>query len=221
MKTLSFSQKGVTLIEVMIAMTLAIIIILAMLRVYVTTGKVAAESSLGAETDSTLMLGLISLDKMMQSIGFGATTPLVYGTNIAVLATDGTQLARNTAGPIFVWKTGSTCQALINEADGLNLYGGSAGYTCSTPTKPGTGVSKTSFSNIKSTPIKNTTNRVGEYEFKVKDTANCTPFGIKKSNTAIGGLTGKYLVEITAYSYAASSDSTPSLIRNTTCLLNP
>lgn len=62
MNSLNFSQRGVTLIEILIALTLSIIIILAMLRAFVTTGKVTAEASLGAQTDSGLMLGLIATD---------------------------------------------------------------------------------------------------------------------------------------------------------------
>lgn len=221
MKTINFSQKGVTLIEIMIALTIAIFIILAMLRVYMTTGKIAAESSIGAQTDSTLMLGLISLDKIIQSIGFDSSTPLSYGSNFAVLSSDGTQLAKNIAGSIFVWKSGSTCHAFINENNGLFFYGGNTGYTCSTLSKPDNTVTKQQFINTRSSPIQNSTNRIGEYEFKVIDGSNCTAFGIKNSNTTVSGLTGKYLVEITAYSYAASSESTARPIRNITCLMNP
>lgn len=220
MKTLNSSQKGVSLIELLIAMTLAIIIMLAMSRVFITTGKVTAESSLGAGTDSTLMLGLISIDKMMQSIGYDSATPLVYGTNFSVLAANGTRIAKSTAGPIFVWKSGTTCQAFANETDGLTLY---SSYSCSGPTVPSTGATKTLLMPIKSanTTIKNSTNRIGEFEFKVSDATNCTPFGIINSNPTVNGLVGKFTVEVTAYSYAASSDSVARPIRNTTCLLNP
>jgi Tfp pilus assembly protein PilW len=222
MNKLNLSQKGVTLIELLIAMTLAIIIVLAMSRVFITIGKMTAESSLGAGTDSTLMLGLISIDKIMQSIGFGSTTPLNYGNNFAVLKMDGTQVAKNSeASSIIVWKSGSTCQALTNEEDGLNFY---SNYNCSGLTKPDTNATKTLLMPIKSkdTSIKNSTNRVGEFEFKVNDVTSCTPFGIINSNpTASSLLVGKYTVEVTAYSYAASSDSVARPIRNTTCLLNP
>lgn len=220
MKTLNFSQKGVSLIELLIAMTLAIIIVLAMSRVFITTGKLTAESSLGAGTDSMLMLGLISIDKMMQSIGYDSATPLVYGTNFAVRAADGTLIAKGTAGPIFVWKSGTTCQAFANETDGLNIY---SSYSCTGPTIPSTGATKTLLMPIKSTntSIKNSTNRIGEFEFKVNDATNCTPFGIINSNPAVSGLVGKYTIEMTAYSYAASSDTVARPIRNTTCLLNP
>lgn len=220
MNKLNLSQKGVTLIELLIAMTLAIIIILAMSRVFITIGKMTAESSLGAGTDSSLMLGLISIDKIMQSIGYDAATPLVYGTNFAVRAANGTLITKGTAGPIFVWKSGAICQALANETDGLNLY---SSYSCSEAIVPSTGATKTLLMPIKSanTTIKNSNNRIGEFEFKVSDATNCTPFGIINSNPAVSGLVGKFTVEVTAYSYAASSDSVARQIRNTTCLLNP
>lgn len=57
MHSLKLSQRGFTLIEILIALTLSIIIILAMLRAFVTTGKVTAEASLGAQSDSSMMLG--------------------------------------------------------------------------------------------------------------------------------------------------------------------
>lgn len=220
MKTLNFSQKGVSLIELLIAMTLAIIIVLAMSRVFITVGKLTAESSLGAGTDSTLMLGLLSIDRMMQSIGYDSTTPLVYGTNFAVRAANGTLITKGTSGPIFVWKSSTNCQALANETDGLNFY---SSYSCSGPTVPSTGAPKTLLMPIKSTntSIKNSTNRVGEFEFKVSDVTNCTPFGIINSNPAVNGLVGKYTVEVTAYSYAASNDTVARPTHNTTCLLNP
>ncbi|NWK60891.1 prepilin-type N-terminal cleavage/methylation domain-containing protein [Acinetobacter sp. SwsAc2] len=220
MNKLNLSQKGVTLIELLIAMTLAIIIILAMSRVFITIGKMTAESSLGAGTDSSLMLGLISIDKIMQSIGYDAATPLVYGTNFAVRAANGTLITKGTAGPIFVWKSGAICQALANETDGLNLY---SSYSCSEAIVPSTGATKTLLMPIKSanTTIKNSNNRIGEFEFKVSDATNCTPFGIINSNPAVSGLVGKFTIEVTAYSYAASSDSVARQIRNTTCLLNP
>ena len=220
MKTLNFSQKGVSLIELLIAMTLAIIIVLAMSRVFIKTGKLTAESSLGAGTDSMLMLGLISIDKMIQSIGYDSAIPLVYGTNFAVRAADGTLIAKGTAGPIFVWKSGTTCQAFANETDGLNIY---SSYICTGPTIPSTGATKTLLIPIKSTntSIKTSTNRIGEFEFKVNDVTNCTPFGIINSNPAVSGLVGKYTIEMTAYSYAASNDTVARPIRNTTCLLNP
>ena len=220
MNKLNLSQKGVTLIELLIAMTLAIIIILAMSRVFITIGKMTAESSLGAGTDSSLMLGLISIDKIMQSIGYDAATPLAYGTNFAVRAANGTLITKGTAGPIFVWKSGAICQALANETDGLNLY---SSYSCSEAIVPSTGATKTLLMPIKSanTTIKNSNNRIGEFEFKVSDATNCTPFGIINSNPAVSGLVGKFTIEVTAYSYAASSDSVARQIRNTTCLLNP
>ena len=220
MNKLNLSQKGVTLIELLIAMTLAIIIVLAMSRVFITIGKMTAESSLGAGTDSSLMLGLISIDKIMQSIGYDAATPLVYGTNFAVRAANGTLITKGTAGPIFVWKSGAICQALANETDGLNLY---SSYSCSEAIVPSTGATKTLLMPIKSanTTIKNSNNRIGEFEFKVSDATNCTPFGIINSNPAVSGLVGKFTIEVTAYSYAASSDSVARQIRNTTCLLNP
>lgn len=220
MKTLKFPQKGVSLIELLIAMTLSIIIVLAMTRVFITTGKMTAESSLGAGTDSTLMLVLISIDKIMQSIGFGATTPLAYKSNFVVLNADGSQVEKNVenGGPIFVWKTGSTCQALANETDGLNFY---TGYSCTTGLPQPSGV-KTLLMPIKTkdTSIKNSTNLVGEFDFKVQDATNCTPFGIINSNPAVSGLVGKYTVEVTAYSYTTSNDGAKSPIHNTTCLLN-
>lgn len=51
------------------------------------------------------------------------------------------------AGSIIVWKSDSTCQALTNEEDGLNLY---SNYNCSGLTKPDTNTTKTLLMPIKS-----------------------------------------------------------------------
>ena len=97
MNNLNFSQRGVSLLEILIALALSIIIIiiiiiiLAMLRAFVTTGKVTAESSLGAKVDSSMMLGFIAADRILQGMGFGLTnTNAGYGTNFQVLDQDGT-----------------------------------------------------------------------------------------------------------------------------------
>ena len=60
-----------SLIEILIALALSIIIILAMLRAFVTTGKVTAEASLGAKVDGHIMLGLIATDRILQGVGYG------------------------------------------------------------------------------------------------------------------------------------------------------
>ena len=219
MNNLNFSQKGISLIEILIALSISIIIILAMLRAFVVMGKVTAESSLGANTDGSLMLGLVTVDRVLQGIGYDSASSMLYGSNIGVLDTDGNLLSKGIGGSIFVWKnTDTTCKAFIYETSGLNLYGGSSGYTCTNIAKPADTVSKEVLVKTNSNAIKNNDNKIGEIEFKVLDVSNCVPFGIV--NPSITGITGKYQVVMTAYSYAASSESISRPIRNITCLVN-
>src|SRR5690606_34324502 len=70
-------QQGFTLVELLIALVLSIIIILAMLRAFAITGIVTAESSVGAQLDGDLMLGLVATDRILQGIGFDVNSPKI------------------------------------------------------------------------------------------------------------------------------------------------
>lgn len=223
MNSLKFSQRGVTLIEILIALALSIIIILAMLRAFVTTGKVTAEASLGAKVDSHIMLGLIATDRVLQGMGYGLTSPTQ--ADFKVLDAAGDAVALNTIGKYLVWKVSDThCRALYSHENGLYLYDPTAaGYTCSGLVKPVDTIAKELLIQIDQAALTdsglgNDTNKIGAINIKVQPvTGGCSPFGIKGG---AGIDLGKYQVVLEANTYAASSDSTARTIQNITCLFN-
>jgi len=223
MFNLRFSQRGVTLIEILIALALSIIIILAMLRAFVTTGKVTTEASLGAKVDSHIMLGLIATDRILQGVGYGLISPT--NADFSVLDSDGDAVALNTAGKYLVWKISNThCQALYSHQNGLYLYGKTdVGYSCSSLAKPADTIAKElliqiDHSALSNSGVGNTNNKIGEIDIKVQSvTGGCSPFGIKGNS---GGSLGKYQAILLANTYAASTDSTARTIQNVTCLFN-
>lgn len=227
MNNLNFSQRGVSLLEILIAMALSIIIILAMLRAFITTGKVTAESSLGAKVDSSMTLGFIAADSILQGMGFGITnTNAGYGTNFQVLDSEGNTVnldstSKKAAGKFLVWKVSDTdCQALQSHSNGLYFYGKNTGYSCSSLAKPADTLAKELLIQVESTlsssGISNNTNNIGEINIQVQEISGCLPFGVKNS-TSSGG---KYQVLLTAKTYVASSATSAKTISNVTCLVN-
>lgn len=227
MNNLKFSQHGVSLLEILISLALSIIIILAMLRAFITTGKVTAESSLGAKVDSSIMLGFIAADRILQGVGFGLTnTNAGYGTNFQVLDQDGNAVnldstSKKAAGKFLIWKISDThCQALQSHSNGLYFYGKDTGYNCSSLAKPADTLEKELLvqieSGLSSSGIPNSTNKIGEINLEVKQISGCLPFGVKNSTSS----SGKYQVLLTAKTYAASSATSAKTINNVTCLFN-
>ncbi|WP_326519348.1 prepilin-type N-terminal cleavage/methylation domain-containing protein [Acinetobacter sp. CAAS 2-6] len=220
MKKFKLSQRGVSLIEILIALLLSVIVILAMLRAFITTGKVTAESSLGARTDSNIMLGFIAADRILQGVGFLLDdTSAGYGTNFKVFDQDGVAVNLNQDGKYLVWKISSLkCQALQSDANGLLFYGHGHGYDCSSGlAKPANTDVKERLIQINSNAISNISNNnnIGEINLKIKQ-VNCTPFGVKNDLGAVG----KYQAVLTANIYAGSSNSSATIISNVTCLYN-
>ena len=213
MGNLKFSQRGISLIEILIALALSIIIILAMLRAFVTTGKVTTEASLGAKVDSHIMLGLIATDRILQGLGYGLTNPTA--ADFAILDENGDAVTLGQAGKFLVWKISTThCQALQSHTSGLYLYG---------KTEPADTIAKEPLiqidhSALSNSGVGNTNNKIGEIDIKVQSvTGGCSPFGITgDSSTPLG----KYQVTLLANTYAASTDSTARTIQNVTCLFN-
>ena len=230
MLNLKYSQRGFTLIEILIALTLSIIIILSMLRAFVTTGKVTAEASFGAQADSSMMLGLITTDRILQGIGFNEIS--AYGTtfkaykfeeggsntyNVTASSTDNAEY--------LVWKVATNkCQALRNASNGLLLYGKGAGYACTNLSKPNVTNDPVerliqisdAVQNIQFEASKAAENKIGAMKIKVIQ-KNCWPFGIVNTTDL---KPGKYQVVIETNTYAASTETAAQKIENTTCLFN-
>ena len=139
-------QQGMSLIEIMVALTISLVIILAILRAYVSLGYVSAETTRGASIDANIMKGLIVADRILQGVGYNMTAPTdSYGNSsdklIQAYDTAGTATALNTDAAAIVWKLSSgNCQALKSEGKSLIYYlgTGGAGYSCTTLALPST-----------------------------------------------------------------------------------
>ncbi|QOW52623.1 MULTISPECIES: prepilin-type N-terminal cleavage/methylation domain-containing protein [Acinetobacter] len=224
-------QQGMSLIEIMVALTISLVIILAILRAYVSLGYVSAETTRGASIDANIMKGLIVADRILQGVGYNMTAPTdSYGNSsdklIQAYDTGGTATALNTDAAAIVWKLSSgNCQALKSTGKSLIYYlgTGGAGYSCTTlalPTSPTTTPSQTLISTAPDMP--STVNSgVGNISLRVTKLTGsdiCTPFGVTNTTATASG--GKYYVEVKANIYATSTSSTLSALSNSTCLFN-
>lgn len=230
-------QQGFSLIEIIIALAISLIIILAILRSYVSLGYVSAESTRGASIDTNIMNGLIVADRILQGVGYNTVAPTdSYGNDKLIQAYSYTPpntfspTGLNTVANAFVWKlSNNNCQALVSKDKSLIYYLGvnGTGYSCS----PGlalpvmTGLSVTpSQTLISASPAmpNNVDPNVGKIALKITKLGGgdtCTPFGVQNTS-AMTPSGGKYYVEITANIYATSTSSTSSTISNSTCLFN-
>lgn len=228
-------QLGMSLIEVMVALTLSLVIILAILRAYVSLGYVSAETTRGASIDANITEGLIVADRILQGIGYNTVVPTgsSYGNDklIQAYSYDSTldefiTTGLNTAAEAIVWKlSNGNCQALKSNGKDLIYYlgTGGAGYSCTTlalPTSPTTTPSQTLISTAPDMP--STVNSgVGNISLRVTKLTGsdiCTPFGVTNTTATASG--GKYYVEVKANIYATSTSSTLSALSNSTCLFN-
>ncbi|WP_166168806.1 type II secretion system protein [Acinetobacter sp. SA01] len=223
-------QQGMSLIEIMVALTLSLVIILAILRAYVSLGYVSAETTRGASIDANIMKGLIVADRILQGVGYNMTVPTdSYGSasDKLIQAYSGTATTSlNTNADAIVWKLSSgNCQALKSEGKSLIYYLGTdgAGYSCTTLALPSTTTPPPSQTLISAAPDmpSNVAPTVGNISLKITKLSGiniCTPFGVKYTSATASG--GKYYVEITANIYSTSTSTTSSTISNSTCLFN-
>ncbi|PVZ88561.1 hypothetical protein C9426_06980 [Serratia sp. S1B] len=232
MKNKMFSQKGFSLIEVLIVLLIFTVIALAILRAYVSVVHVAGDSSAGAKSDSGVMFGLATADKILQGAGYNVEKPSTvstsYGTMLSAYKYNNTSSTKQTvntgaSGDSLAWQSGTgTCQALIisNQDDPLtsssttHTYNGLFYYTdynCSS----GLALPTSGTSTIIIAP--NDTKPAME-SLKVITTTNCNPYSV--SNSLNNG--GAYAVILTADVYAGTTAtaSTPNTVNNQTCLFN-
>ncbi|MEK5750624.1 MULTISPECIES: PilW family protein [Acinetobacter] len=227
-------QQGMSLIEIMVALTISLVIILAILRAYVSLGYVSAETTRGASIDANIMKGLIVADRILQGVGYKMTVPTdsygstndkliqAYAGATAITVSD----IDTTEADALVWKLSSgNCQALKSEGKSLIYYlgTGGAGYSCTTLALPSTTTPPPSQTLISTAATMPSTvhSDVGKISLKVTKLTGshiCTPFGV--TNTTATATGGKYYVEVKANIYATSTSSTLSALSNSTCLFN-
>jgi len=222
------SQKGFSLIEILIALLISTVIALAILRAYVTTIHTVGNSANGAKSDGNVIFGFATAERILQGAGFGVASPSTgssYGQTLQAYK-DGAAVELNAVADSLVWRSGAgLCQALIisnrdnplnvnsatHTGSGLYYYGGTSAYSCSNlslPSSTSTEVPQVlvPFNDINTSLV----------SLRVNGTASCTPYGI--SNTVNNG-SGAYSVLLTANVYAGSGQ-TQNTVTNRTCLFN-
>lgn len=222
-------QRGVSLIELLVAMLLTIIGILAMMGLFRTTSKTATESKLGTQQDGQIATGLLAADKLLKGAGYKQNPAVLptYPADIAmfdrtVITADGTgnQGDLLPTVPASTPLSGSAGQGMAllwrnNTASGTFSYQGL--YA------PGSGglwrVTGSSMSindwrlqqRLLSGPAANhgALARAGITRIALaRVAAGCSPFGI-------GSAAGKYSVTLEAVGVSGSQ-----VLRSSTCLLN-
>jgi prepilin-type N-terminal cleavage/methylation domain-containing protein len=210
------SMQGFTLIELMVSLVLSLVSVIALMSVYKTTSKSAAEASFAADIDGQIALGLLTSDRILQSAGYNLSSGTSsYGNYIQVYnnSTPVTLGSSGAIGTAVVWKYDSTkCQALVGGSS-LKYYGGS-GYVCTALQLPGASILNQILINIQTTTIPNSVSP-GLTRVAIKATPNCQPFGISSSVTG-----GAYTASIDANIYAGSSSSFANTVTSSTCLFN-
>lgn len=227
-----FSQKGFSLVEVLIVLLIFTVIALAILRAYVSVVHVAGDSSAGAKSDSSVMFGLATADRILQGAGYGVEKPSTvstsYGTMLRAYKYSSSSTASLKRDPVntgvsgdsLAWQSGTgTCQALIisNQDDPLTssstTHTGSGlfyytNYTCSS------GLALPSAGNPTIIIAPSDTNPAMA-SLTVTTTTNCNPYNV--TNSLTNG--GTYAVVLTANVYAGSG-TTQNTVNNQTCLFN-
>lgn len=210
------SESGFTLIELMISLVLSLISVVALMAVYKTTAKSAAEASFAANIDGQIALGLLASDRILQGAGYDVASGTgSYGNFIQVYnnTTSATLGGSGAFGTAVVWKYSATnCQALVGGTS-LKYFGG-LGYACTGLELPLNTVSYQILINLPSVTIPNSVTP-GLTSINIKSTPNCQPFGI---NSTVSG--GAYTATITANVYVGSSSTLANTVTSSTCLFN-
>lgn len=214
MKTPSYhQQRGLSIIELMVGMVLALITVMAMLSVYKSTAKTTAESKLGANIDGQIAVGLLTADRFLQGAGYGnASAWTISSTGVVSTLASGTNLQ----GVIWNYGDNTHCQALT--ASGANLlfyYGSSAsgGYSCSSPPAlPSSGSASQAVLISAPSPTIPSAPTAASTTIAVSQ-QNCTPFGITASGAMYAS--GSYTVTLNTTGYAGNQ-----VVHSTTCLVN-
>ena len=225
----STRQRGVSLIELLVAMLLTIIGILAMMGLFRTTSKTATENKLGTQQDGQIATGLLAANKLLKGAGYKQNPAVLptYPADIAMF--DHAIITANGVGnrgnllqvvPASTPLGGSAGQGVAllwrnNTASGTfshqGLYApGSGGLWRVT----GSGMSMNNWrlqQRLLSGPAASHGALASAGITRItlaRVSAGCSPFGI-------GSAVGKYRVTLEAVGVSGSQ-----VLRSSTCLLN-
>ncbi len=207
-------KNGFTMLELLIGLVVAMLCMIMMLMTFKQISKVSLESSLDAEYDTQVQLGMLVLQKVIQNAGYGS------GNAADILVDDNKLYLRFT--PDLAIPTVIKCQALTFENDVTNkeykLFLLENTVNCGTTTSLNSiawtnlNTTKSPLITIKNKEISATTPPI--FSFSVQSLTSpqkCTPYGISNSNPS-----GTKTVTVTAQGQHITEKQIQSLI----CLNN-
>lgn len=232
------TQRGLTLIGLMVGLLISSIVVLSMFILYRTIVHITVDSTESARRDADLMSGMLAANMRLQGAGF-AVVDAAYGTHLLVLRNaaipaDGAGMSgtAQTAGQPMegngvVWSStdldGSTrCEALVpTPGDGTEASTGMS-YTYATPCN--------GIAQWQSLPWKAPSPIItrAKVDVSVRTTA-CKPFGIEQGPGGIQlTLYALDSMQLAAYADANHTEVEPSPLqaqstgvsKNSVCLAN-
>ncbi|MFV5466316.1 PilW family protein [Acinetobacter towneri] len=210
------NKNGFTMLELLVGLVVAMLCMIMMLMTFKQISKISLESSLDADYDTQVQLGMLVLQKVIQNAGYGSGQT----TDIKVNSTNDMLYLRfipNVNNPLAY-----TCQALgyandpIKKEYKLFLFENSVNCGASTDLATidwtNTNTTKSPLITIKNKNIEAATPAV--FKFYVENLASdkkCTPYGISPDNPS-----GTKTVTVTAKGQHTTEKQIQSLI----CLNN-
>lgn len=208
------NKNGFTMLELLVGLVVAMLCMIMMLMTFKQISKISLESSLDADYDTQVQLGMLVLQKVIQNAGYGS------GNAADILADNNTLYLRFT--PDLSNHTVIKCQALTYENDVTNkeyklfLLENTANCGASTALNAiswtAANTTKSPLITIKNKDITASTPPV--FTFNVQSLPSgkkCTPYGISKYNPS-----GTKSVTVTAKGQHTTEKQIQSLI----CLNN-
>lgn len=209
-------ERGVTLIELMVGLTVSLIIVLAMLAVFKTTAFASANAGRSASTDKQRLSGLYAAQKLLVGAGYGIDTPAA-GTDLVLLS--GAALSNDNK------ELTGTSAALGGAGINAIVWGAKAdlaNYKCQGLYAPATGglvrltevacTNAAAYASLTWTPVQLVDDSRSEHKVQIAAaiaTSGCQSFGIAGS----GGVT-------VTLQTTNSIDGANKSVATTACLLN-
>ncbi|ANF81152.1 hypothetical protein A3K93_02400 [Acinetobacter sp. NCu2D-2] len=207
-------KNGFSILELLVGLVVAMLCMIMMLMTFKQISKVSLESSMDAEYDTQVQLGMLVLQKVIQNAGYGS------GNAADILMSNNTLYLRFT--PDLATPTIIKCQALTSENDIVNKEYKLFLLENTTNCEASTALNSIAWTNsntiksplitIKNKEISATTPPI--FSFSVQSLPSpkkCTPYGISNANPS-----GTKFVTVTAQGQHITQKQIQSLI----CLNN-
>lgn len=215
------SQKGFTLVELMVGLVIAMLCMLMMLMLFKQTTQIGISSSRDSEYDAQIRTALSVAQKLVQNAGYGSgkTSDIAVGVDTQNVPA---VFWRMNPDPVTSLMSANTtinynCEALTQEKEGdtyrliflkKNNCGSEAVLNIETFSQPDEKQHIVSFKTLETGTV---------FNF-VLTPGNCTPFGIDKNNSK-----GTRQLTITAnrqYADEMQNSNIGQTVSNTVCLNN-